>query len=202
VAVEVPDDARARYGYPPEVIHRVVRIGPGGRLTTKGDARKTPDPFTVRATAIRGEVVATIPAAGRVLGFLTSTLGLIWLAGGALVLLVLPRLDRRREARDDEMDRAVALDEALATITQELTELRGQASDRAVAESGALDALRAEAREARAQLAAIQELVALQPAPPEPEPAPPTAAPARRSGGLVGAMEALYSRRSRRSRHG
>jgi signal peptidase I len=159
VAVTVPEAARARYGYPPEVIHRVVRIGPTGDVTTKGDARPRPDPFSVRRSAIRGEVVVTIPAAGRVLAFLTSTLGLIWLAGGALVLLVLPRLDRRREAQASEDEHAAQLKDALGAISQELAQLREQAGQRAVADGGVLEALSREARESRERLTALQELV-------------------------------------------
>src|SRR5215213_3614759 len=36
VKVNVPDEARTRYGYPTVVIHRVLRIAPDGRVTTKG----------------------------------------------------------------------------------------------------------------------------------------------------------------------
>src|SRR2546423_6557043 len=64
IAVDVPDAARSRYGYPPEVVHRVVKIALNGDITTKGDARPKPDPFTVKRTSINARVVATIPAAG------------------------------------------------------------------------------------------------------------------------------------------
>src|SRR4051812_28257531 len=50
VSIPVPDEARARFGYPPVVIHRIVGIGPDGAITTKGDAHRTPDPFTVPNT--------------------------------------------------------------------------------------------------------------------------------------------------------
>jgi signal peptidase I len=98
IAVAVPEGARSRYGYPPKVIHRVVRIGADGRIRTKGDARKAPDPFTVSRSAAQAEVVFTVPAAGRVLAFLGSTLGLIWLAAGALFLIIIPLLERQRES--------------------------------------------------------------------------------------------------------
>src|SRR3954452_3157785 len=45
VSIPVPDEARARFGYPPVVIHRIVAIDRAGIVTTKGDARKQPDPF-------------------------------------------------------------------------------------------------------------------------------------------------------------
>jgi signal peptidase I len=160
LAVTVPESARSRYGYPPEVIHRVVRIAPGGRITTKGDARPHADPFTVTRSSIRGRVVATIPAAGRVLSFLTSTLGLIWLAGGALVLLILPRLDRQREMRESEHSQTAGLESSLQAISDQLAELRAQANTRAAADGEALDTLRRETAEARQQLSALQELVA------------------------------------------
>ena len=98
IAVSVPDAARSRYGYPPKVIHRVVAVAPDGRITTKGDARKKPDPFRVPRSSVTTEVAFTLPAAGRVLAFLGSTLGLIWLASGALFLVVLPLLERQRDA--------------------------------------------------------------------------------------------------------
>src|SRR6478735_8462990 len=61
VKVTVPDEARTRYGYPPVVIHRVVRIGADGRVTTKGDARKEPDPFTVPRDTLTEKVVTHVP---------------------------------------------------------------------------------------------------------------------------------------------
>src|SRR5262249_27992826 len=69
VVVNVPDDARSRYGYPPVVIHRIVRIAGDGTVTTKGDARKEPDPFTVPRRAIGAHVVARVPGGGRVAAF-------------------------------------------------------------------------------------------------------------------------------------
>src|SRR5690349_23200518 len=41
VKVDVPDAARSRYGYPPVVIHRIVRLNSDGTVITKGDARRT-----------------------------------------------------------------------------------------------------------------------------------------------------------------
>jgi signal peptidase I len=132
IAVPVPEGARARYGYPPEVIHRIVRIAPDGRITTKGDARDKPDPFTVRRSEVRAEVVATVPAAGRVLSFLTSTLGLVWIAGGVLLLVVLPVVDRRREAAERGQDELAAVRSDMQAVLEELVLL--QASVRAAQE--------------------------------------------------------------------
>ena len=80
VVINVPTEARSRYGYPPVVIHRIVQIAADGAVTTKGDAHKEPDPFVVPRAAIATKVVATLPAAGRVIAFLSSGLGLLWLA--------------------------------------------------------------------------------------------------------------------------
>lgn len=127
IAVSVPEAARTRYGYPPEVIHRIVRIAPDGRITTKGDARSKPDPFTIQRASVHAQVVATVPAAGRVLTFLTSTMGLVWLGAGLLLLVVLPVLDRQREVTEsgrqgiDEVRADIAALEArIAELTRAL----------------------------------------------------------------------------------
>jgi signal peptidase I len=104
IAVSVPEAARSRYGYPPKVIHRVERVAPDGQIRTKGDARKAVDPFTVSRSDVQAEVVVTLPAAGRVLAFLGSTLGLIWLAAGALFLIIIPLLERQRETAGGGME--------------------------------------------------------------------------------------------------
>src|SRR5215212_9153325 len=96
VSVAVPAEARRRYGYPPTVVHRVVKVAPTGAITTKGDARPRPDPFTVSRAAVRARVVLTVPAAGNVIAFLTSTMGLLWLAAGAVLLVGLPLLEHVR----------------------------------------------------------------------------------------------------------
>jgi signal peptidase I len=124
VAVSVPDEARSRYGYPPQVVHRVVRVAPDGSITTKGDARKAPDPFSVRRSAVSAKVVTHIPAAGRVTAFLMSPMGLLWLAGGAVMLFVLPRLERRQEVEEAEHEALLALRAELHAVTEELQRLR------------------------------------------------------------------------------
>ena len=135
VVVNVPDEARSRYGYPPVVIHRVLRIAADGAVSTKGDARKEPDPFTVPRRALGAHVIGRIPSGGRVVTFLTSPLGLLWLAGGAVLLIGMPLLERRREGQRtlaDELarlrdDRASAdarcdvLSHELRVVTQALT---------------------------------------------------------------------------------
>lgn len=136
VVVNVPDDARSRYGYPPVVIHRIFRIAADGTATTKGDARKEPDPFTIPRRAIGAHVIAHVPGGGRVLAFLTSPLGLLWLGGGGLMLIGLPLLERRRDGqrtvagelqqlrveRTSVEERCDALSQELARVTQAFTE--------------------------------------------------------------------------------
>jgi signal peptidase I len=124
IAVRVPEPARSRYGYPPEVTHRVVKIAPNGQITTKGDARNKPDPFTVSRPSVQARVVATVPAAGRVLAFLTSTLGLVWLAGGVLLLIVLPLFERQRDMQEREEATLESLHAELRSISGELALLR------------------------------------------------------------------------------
>jgi signal peptidase I len=121
VVVGVPDHARGRYGYPAVVIHRVTRIAPDGSVTTKGDARKETDPFSVPLSALSARVVGRVPAGGNVLAFLSSGLGLLWLAGGAVLFVAMPLLDRRRQRADGESG---SLRGQLTAITEELVELR------------------------------------------------------------------------------
>jgi signal peptidase I len=127
IAVDVPDAARHRYGYPPVVIHRVVKIAPNGDVTTKGDAREKPDPFTVKRGSVSSRVVATIPAGGHVIAFFTSTLGLIWLAGGVILLIVIPLFERQRDMRDREEETLSVLRSELRAINDELALIRMRA---------------------------------------------------------------------------
>ena len=126
IAVSVPDEARSHFGYPPEVIHRVVSIAPDGSITTKGDAKPRPDPFTVPRSSVNTKVVATIPAAGRVMAFLMSPMGLLWLVGGAVLLIGMPIVERRREAEQEEHDVLAEMREELRTVSRELALLRAE----------------------------------------------------------------------------
>jgi hypothetical protein len=106
------------------VTHRVVRISPNGQITTKGDARDKPDPFTVNRRSVESRVVGTVPAAGRVVAFMTSTLGLIWLGGGVLLLIVLPLFERQRDMSEREEETLDALRAELRSISEEIALLR------------------------------------------------------------------------------
>jgi signal peptidase I len=123
VAVPVPDDARTRYGYPPVVIHRVLRIT-NGQIRTKGDARPAADPFTVPRVAVDAKVIAHIPAGGRILSFLDSAPGLVWLLFGGALLCGLPLLDRLRDARGRDATATAGLREELAGVMSELARLQ------------------------------------------------------------------------------
>jgi signal peptidase I len=124
VAINVPDEARSRYGYPPVVIHRIKRIAPDGRVTSQGDARPAPDPFNVPVSSLRTHVVGRIPGGGGVFAFLSSGIGLVWLAAGAVLLLGLPLLERQRDVRGAGAADGAGLRAQLEAITEELTELR------------------------------------------------------------------------------
>jgi signal peptidase I len=124
VAISVPEDIRSRYGYPPVIIHRVVRIDAAGVVTTKGDAYKDPDPFEVPRSALTTKVVATVPAAGRALAFLGSGLGLLWLAGGAVAFFGMPLVERYRDGQRRQAGNQQSLQETLQAISEELGLLR------------------------------------------------------------------------------
>ena len=68
----------ARRGWPGGVAHRVVALGGGGRLLTRGDANPVADRDATRPRTLLGRVVARLPsgvALARVLGFLRATGG-------------------------------------------------------------------------------------------------------------------------------
>ncbi|MEX2255932.1 MAG: signal peptidase I [Acidimicrobiia bacterium] len=97
VEVEVPREYREKFQYPSVVIHRVIAVNDDGTLETKGDNLQSPDPFDVQISSVDRKVVATIPMAGRMLGFLFSPFGLLWLAIGLLIFVVLPFYDVQKE---------------------------------------------------------------------------------------------------------
>jgi signal peptidase I len=201
VSVTVPDEARRRYGYPPTVVHRVVRVSPRGVITTKGDARPDPDPFTVTGSAVKARVVLTVPAAGHVVAFLTSTMGLLWLGVGAVLLIGLPLLERQRDARAREAETLESLHAQLLTVSQELAALR-QASEQAAAR----EADRAQEPEPEPEPVEAEpfdfrvDWRVLEDAQPFAHDRPPRDGPAvrRRSGGLIGSVE-RYARSRRYS---
>jgi signal peptidase I len=167
VTVSVPAEARNRFGYPPVVIHRIVRIDADGVVTTKGDAYEKVDPFDVPSSALSTKVVATVPAAGRVFAFLGSTLGLLWLAGGALLLVGMPGLDRFRDAQRRGLDERDDVRSALQSVTEELTLLR---ANRVREREQLLEQFTVQIE--RAVAAAVAAVVPPPPPPPPPPPLP------------------------------
>ena len=164
VSIPVPEEARARFGYPPVVIHRIVAIDATGAVTTKGDARKEPDPFSVPSTALTTRVVASVPAAGRALAFLGSPLGLLWLVGGAGMLLGLPLLERHRDGQRRVQGERDGLQAALEAVTAELAALRADEIDheaRLTAEAAARHAAAEAHQQALARAAEERQLSAL-----------------------------------------
>jgi signal peptidase I len=152
VAIGVPDAARARYGYPPVVVHRIRAISPSGQVTTRGDAMKSPDPFTTPVSHLQMSVVARIPAGGHVLAFFSSGLGLLWLAAGGVLLFGLPLLERSRDAREEEAATGKGLRTQLEAITEELVELRLEQIRERAAQERRFEEL---SRTAAAQLEAV-----------------------------------------------
>jgi hypothetical protein len=158
VAVNVPADVRTRFGYPPVVIHRIIGIDGDGVVTTKGDAFKKKDPFTVPSSALSTRVVASVPAAGRVFAFLGSSLGMLWLAGGALMLIGMPLLDRYRDAQRRGLDERDDVRTVLQTVTEELALLRAERErelDAAAREAAEREQIRAAERDGEIQAAGV-----------------------------------------------
>jgi signal peptidase I len=191
VSVAVPGDARRRYGYPPTVVHRVAKVSPSGDITMKGDARARPDPFTVRREAVKARVVWTIPAAGHVVAFLTSTMGLLWIGVGAVLLVAFPLVERQREKRAREEATLESLHEELRTVTRELAALREAAEQPPEAEPEPV--AEAEPFDFHMDWRALEDDAPFADAPP-----PAARTVTRRSGGLVGAIE-RYARSRRYS---
>ncbi len=98
VAVPVPAEAQAD-GYPSEVLHRVIEITEDGLVRTQGDNLDKPDPFAVPVSSVSKRAVTVIPGAGQMIGFLFSPYGLLWMAAGVLLLIVMPFFDGQRELK-------------------------------------------------------------------------------------------------------
>ena len=85
VVAQVPAAIQRQFQYPPTVTHRVVSIK-NGRLTTKGDANSTKDPFDVPVSSVHLRLVTVIPGLGRFVRFLVSPFGLLWIGFGILII--------------------------------------------------------------------------------------------------------------------
>ena len=130
VMIHVPDDARNRYGYPGVVIHRVKAIGADGMVTSQGDARKDPDPFTVPREALPPASSPTSPAPA-VCSATSPARSACSGSPAVRSLLRRPPVARRRQSTRENRDQA--LEEALqaavaaqALLAQHLAELPTQ----------------------------------------------------------------------------
>jgi signal peptidase I len=127
IAYDVGPKYQKMYRLPPRILHRVVAVDKANhRLTTKGDASKTIDPFPVSMASVRGKVSRVIPYLGYIIMFLTSTYGKIWVIVIS-ILFLLPLVHsgafslrdwfwRTHEHRLDQIERNL---EAFARVLQE-----------------------------------------------------------------------------------
>lgn len=86
----VPAPIREKYGYPPSIAHRVIKVdtsGGGLSFRTKGD-RTGEDPFTVLPKDITGKYRSSIPQLGYLVLFFYSKQGLIFVVSAGLIFLV------------------------------------------------------------------------------------------------------------------
>ncbi len=98
VAVPVPAEAQES-GYPAEVLHRVIEVTEDGLIRTQGDNLGEPDPFAVPASAVTERVVVVIPGAGQLVAFLFSPYGLLWIAAGFILFVIMPFFDSQNELK-------------------------------------------------------------------------------------------------------
>jgi signal peptidase I len=90
VVLRVPQQFQVKYGYPPSICHRIVRIQSAGdklSFRTKGDATGE-DPFMVTPESIQGKQNTAIPLIGYFVLFPLSSQGLIFWGGLTVLLLV------------------------------------------------------------------------------------------------------------------
>lgn len=88
------------------VVHRIIEID-GENIITQGDANNTPD-TPIEATALKGTVVAHLPAVGNVVSFLKTPIGIISIIG--LTIFTAER-SFRKEKESDYAERQKIIDE-------------------------------------------------------------------------------------------
>ena len=109
----------SRTGRP--VVHRIIKMD-GSTVVTQGDANNAADE-PISPSDITGKVVAHIPKAGVVVGFLQSPVGVLIVLGAALLLL---ELSFRREKEDGDRE--------LEEIKSEIRRLK-ESCDRSAADN-------------------------------------------------------------------
>ncbi len=180
VVAPVPIDVQQHLGYPAFVTHRVVKIA-NGKLTTKGDANSSDDPFQVPLSKVHLRLVRVIPGAGRFERFMLSPFGILWLVFGAVVFLGPKLLDLVRDGMTPMPAASgdnTTLGELVLAVREYGDHLRSHtAVVQAMAEASQhLAAVTARLEAGTAAAAPPPPPVA--PAPPPPVPLPPPALPA------------------------
>lgn len=98
VTVRVPSEAMDD-GYPEEVLHRVIEVTDDGLVRTQGDNLDKADPFAVPVSTVTKRAVTIIPGAGDLIAFVFSPYGLLWLAAGVFLFVIMPFRDGQRELK-------------------------------------------------------------------------------------------------------
>jgi signal peptidase I len=98
VTVRVPSEAMDD-GYPEEVLHRVIEVTDDGLVRTQGDNLDKADPFAVPVSTVTERAVTVIPGAGDLIAFVFSPYGLLWLAAGVFLFVIMPFRDGQRELK-------------------------------------------------------------------------------------------------------
>ncbi|HEX7066518.1 MAG TPA: signal peptidase I [Bacillales bacterium] len=102
IVVDVPEAVGERFGYPPNIIHRVIKVErSGGKLQfrVKGDNNGGEDPFTVLPEYIMGAPGASYPYLGYPILFMNSPQGFYFLIsalGLYLLYVVFEELNRHK----------------------------------------------------------------------------------------------------------
>jgi signal peptidase len=90
------------------ITHRLMAIGPHGRITTKGDANRTADPWHVPESRIIGSVVAAPHMVGYWIVYAKNPFGLLAIALGiACLWLIVEELRENRAIRRMERQHEV-----------------------------------------------------------------------------------------------
>ena len=136
IAVNVPKEARQKYGLPNRVVHRVIKIEqtPAGPLfQTKGDGNAGPDVFTVHGNELVGRMTGHVPGLGYPLLFFRSTQGKILLGAIALIVLLYFLIGLFEERQATVRDTTVGLQAVLEQteeIKRSLQPASGSAAER------------------------------------------------------------------------
>jgi signal peptidase len=72
------------------VVHRLLAIGPDGRITTRGDNRASPDNFNLLTESIVGRAAVMLPQGGSLLYLLSRWWTLALVAGLMVTLMLWP----------------------------------------------------------------------------------------------------------------